>query len=62
MKTRKAIKKRFKITKAGKVLRRPSGQDHYRAKKSGEFRRKNRKWVEMPKAQAKQIKRLLSHS
>lgn len=59
MKTRKSILKRFKITKTGKVLRRATGQDHYRAKKSGKKIRKARKWVEVSKAEAKIIKRLL---
>jgi len=45
MKTRKSITKRFKITRTGKVLRRATGQDHYRAKKSGKRIRKSRKWV-----------------
>jgi len=60
MKTRKSILKRFKITKSGKVLRRPVGQDHYRAKKSGKRIRKGRKWVLVSKAEAKKIKKLLS--
>jgi len=60
-KTRKSIKKRFKITKTGKVLRRPVGQDHYRAKKSGKKKRQSRKWVEVSKEEAKKIKKLLSH-
>jgi len=59
MKTRKSIKKRFKITKNGKVLRRPTGQDHFRAKKSGQERRKKRKWVKVSKPLAKKIKKLL---
>lgn len=59
MKTRKSIKKRFKITKTGKVLRRATGQDHYQAKKSGKKKRKMRKWIEVPKSEAKKIKQLL---
>ncbi len=59
MKTRKSIKKRFKITKTGKVLRRPSGQDHYRAKKSGNKIRKLRKWVKVSTSESKRIKKLL---
>lgn len=58
-KTRKSITKRFKITRTGKVLRRPSGQNHYLAKNPGKKTRQNRKWVELPKAQAKKIKELL---
>ncbi len=59
MKTRKSIKKRFKITKNGKVLRRSTGQNHLRAKKSGEKKRKKRKWVKVKKPLAKKIKELL---
>ena len=59
MKTRKSILKRFKITKTGKILRRPSGLDHYRAKKSGERIRKSRKWVTVSQPEAKKIKKLL---
>jgi len=59
MKTRKSIKKRFKITKTGKVLRRAIGQDHFRAKKSGEKIRKSRKWVRVPKPFDKKVKKLL---
>jgi len=59
MKTRKSILKRFKITKGGKVLRRITGQDHYRAKKPGKKIRKSRKWVLVSKAEAKKIKKLL---
>ncbi len=60
MKTRKSISKRFKITKNGKVLRRATGQDHYRAKKTSKQTRKGRKWVNLPKNEAKKIKKLLS--
>jgi len=60
MKTRKSITKRFKITRTGKVLRRPVGQDHYLAKKSPKKRRKNRKWVEVSKSEAKKIKKLVA--
>jgi len=59
MKTRKSITKRFKFTKTGKVLRRPTGLDHYRAKKSGKKVREGRKWVELSKPEAKKIKKLL---
>lgn len=59
MKTRKSISKRFKITKTGKVLRRPTGQDHYRAKKSGQKKRQTRKWVHVSKPLAKKIKKLM---
>lgn len=62
MKTRKSITKRFKFTKTGKVLRRHTGLDHCRAKKSGKRIRKSRKWVELHKVDAKKIKKLLGRS
>ncbi len=60
MKTRKSVKKRFKVTKNGKVLRRLSGQDHFRAKKSGKQIRQKRKWVEVSKPLAKRVKKLIN--
>jgi len=59
MKTRKSILKRFKITKTGKVLRRLTGLDHYRAKKPGKRIRKGRKWISVSKSETKIIKRAL---
>ena len=59
MKTRKSVKKRFKVTKQGKVLRRAVGQDHFRAKMSGKKRRKVRKWVKVSGPLAKKIKELI---
>jgi ribosomal protein L35 len=59
IKIKKALLKRFKITKNGKILRRLSGQNHYRAKKTGERRRKGRKWIPLAKSEVKKIKRYL---
>jgi large subunit ribosomal protein L35 len=59
MKTRKSLAKRFKITRTGKVLRRATGQDHFRAKKSGKKIRQTRKWVPVAEPLAKKIKKLL---
>jgi len=59
MKTRKSIKKRFKITKTGKVLRRAIGQDHFRAKKSGKQIRRSKKWIRVSDELAKKIKKLI---
>lgn len=58
MKTRKALTKRFKITKSGKILRIASGQNHYRAKKTGKQIRQRRKWVELPKSLAKKVRKM----
>ncbi|MDD5750673.1 MAG: 50S ribosomal protein L35 [Candidatus Pacebacteria bacterium] len=58
MKTRKALAKRFKVTKNGKIMRRVGGQNHYRSKKSGKIIRKRRKMVEVPKTLAKKLKKM----
>jgi len=59
MKTRKAFIKRFKITKTGKILRRATGQNHFRAKKTGKRIRMGRKWVSLAKNEVKIVKRLI---
>jgi len=58
-KTRKALLKRFKITKNGKIMRRMTGQNHYRSKKTGERKRKGRKWITLSKTEAKRLKKYL---
>jgi large subunit ribosomal protein L35 len=60
LKTRKAVTKRFKLTKSGKVLRRAVGQDHGRMKKTGKQKRKMRKWVVMSTPETKKIKKLIT--
>jgi len=59
MKTKKSLTKRFKLTKTGKILRRSTGQDHYRSKKTGKQIRQKRRWVELPKPLAKKIRKYL---
>lgn len=59
MKAKKALLKRFKVTKNGKILRRATGQNHYRSKKTGEKKRKGRKWIEISKGEKKKIRKFL---
>lgn len=58
-KTRKSITKRFKITKNGKILRRQTGQNHFRAKKSGSKKMALRKFVELSVPESKVIRKTL---
>ncbi len=44
LKTKKAVKKRFKISKKGKVLIFPSLHRHLMTDRSAKKRRKSRKW------------------
>lgn len=57
--TRKAVKKRFKITGTGKVLRRRQNSRHLRTNKSKKAIRRYRKPVEVTGEYAKKIKQML---
>jgi len=59
MKTKKSFLKRFKITRTGKILRRATGQNHFRAKQTGKTIRQGRKWVVLAPNEAKVVKRLI---
>ncbi len=60
LKTNKGARKRLKITKNGKIMRRMTGQNHYRSKKTGEQKRKGRKWVALSKTEAQHLKKWLT--
>ncbi|OGZ57828.1 MAG: 50S ribosomal protein L35 [Candidatus Spechtbacteria bacterium RIFCSPHIGHO2_02_FULL_43_15b] len=62
LKTNKSVMKRFRITPTGKVMFRPSGQNHFNAKDTGKKRRLKRRWVQLVGAQAKAIKKLLPYA
>lgn len=59
LKTPKAIAKRFKITKRGKILIRKGGQDHFNSRESGNVTRGKRRDVSLSKAHAGNVKKLL---
>jgi len=60
MKTNKFATKRLKLTRRGKVLFRPSRQNHFNAKQSGNQTRQKRGLKNLPKATAKVFKKILS--
>jgi large subunit ribosomal protein L35 len=59
MKTRKAVKKRFKVTAQGKLLRGRPGRRHILTKKSSNRKRKLRKDQLVDDGQVKMYKRLM---
>jgi len=61
LKTRKAVAKRFKITKRGKVKRMKAGRSHILTKKSRTRKRHLRKATLASKAFEKRIKRQLPY-
>jgi len=60
LKTKKAISKRMKLTKTGKVKRYKSGRRHLMACKSGNRRRKMRRPLMINDNQLKMVVQLLS--
>jgi ribosomal protein L35 len=55
----KSFKKRFRVTKKGKMMRRKMAQDHFRAKKSGKQIRGKRKSLPLGSADAKVFRKYL---
>jgi len=60
LKTKKGIKKRFKVTKNGKVKYRRAGKGHILTKKSRKRKRNLRKAGILEKEDAKKIKKLIN--
>jgi large subunit ribosomal protein L35 len=58
-KTHSGAKKRFKVTGAGKLLRRRAMQSHYLGKKSPKRKRSFRKDAPVAKGDARQVGKLL---
>jgi large subunit ribosomal protein L35 len=59
MKTSRSAKKRFKLTGAGRLLRRHAMRSHNLEKKSSKRRRGFRKAYEVAASDAKNVKKLL---
>ena len=60
-KTHKALSKRVKITKTGKVLTRKCGQDHFNARATGKVTRNKRRDTELSNAHSAAIKALIPY-
>ncbi len=61
IKTHKALAKRIKITKTGKVMKRYCGQAHFNTRDPGKITRKKRRDTELSGAHAKAIRTLLPY-
>lgn len=62
LKTYKALAKRVKLTKKGKVMKRKAGQDHFNGRESGKTKRNKRRDIQMPATTRKTISSLLPHN
>jgi len=61
LKTRKAAKKRFRLTGGGRIKRSKSGKRHILTKKSGKRKRNLRRGGLVSKTQERAIKKLLPY-
>lgn len=61
MKTNKALAKRVRITKTGKMIKRKAGQDHFNSRESGKVTRNKRTDLAFPSQNRKGVKMLLPY-
>ena len=61
LKTKKALKKRVKITGAKKVTIRTGGQDHFNSRESGKVKRNKRRSKDLAEVNLKNVKQLLHY-
>jgi large subunit ribosomal protein L35 len=54
-KTNKALIKKIKVTKTGKVLRRKTGQNHFNSKDTGKTGRNKKKDLRLTRADEKNV-------
>jgi len=59
LKTHKALSKRLKVTKNGKMIKRYAGQDHFNSRDAGKISRKKRRDVSFSESYAVAVKQLL---
>lgn len=62
LKTHKALSKRVKITKTGKVMKLYTGQNHFNSRTSSKITRKKRRDVQLSDAHIRAIHDLLPHA
>lgn len=62
LKTQKAVMKRFRITKSGKIMQKRKGQDHFNAREPSKVTRNKRRLFTLAKTEQRTIKQLLPYS
>lgn len=62
IKTHKATSKRFRITKAKKILQKKAGQDHFNARETGKVGRNKKRDITVDQTMQKTIRTLLPYN
>jgi large subunit ribosomal protein L35 len=60
LKTIKAVAKRVRVTKTGKVMKKKAGRDHYNSRETGKVTRNKRKPTVLSESHAKNVKRFIN--
>lgn len=60
LKTIKAVSKRVRVTKTGKVMKKTAGRDHFNSRESGKITRNKRRPGQLAKAKVKNVKRFIN--
>ena len=61
LKTKKALKKRVKVTGKKKIMIRTGGQDHFNSRESGNVTRNKKRDKKISSANVKTVKKLLPY-
>ena len=61
-KTIKAVSKRVKITKTGKVMKKTAGRDHFNSREKSKVTRNKRKKGQLAKPNVKNVKSFIPHN
>lgn len=61
LKTKKALKKRVKVTGSNKLTTRTGGQDHFNSRESGKVKRNKRRDKDLAEVNVKNVKKLLPY-
>jgi len=62
LKTIKAVAKRFRITKTGKVIKKKNGQDHFNSREPGKVTRSKRRLHELQGQYTNNVKKFLPYA
>jgi len=62
LKTHKAMAKRFRVTKSGKIMKKANGQDHFNSREPGSVTRSKRRLKSVFKTSQKTIKASLPYA
>lgn len=60
IKTRRSIRKRFRITGRKKLMRRAAGQDHFNARDTGKRTKRKRRDVELHASDQRAVRRMIN--